>query len=432
MTDLRDRFRTLDALPAPSLWTEVQVRSVTAPRYTADFGLAVLVAAALALAVVGGVLLAGSARPLTTNHPVATQGTIRTSGAWLATSHLLESRIGHTATLLSDGRVLVAGGVNQAFGVGSAAAELYDPRTDGWTATGGMHAARAWHSATLLRDGTVLVVGGIAANNAKGTDVAVASAEIYDAATDVWTPIDGPLVGEVHGALLLPDGRVLVTGGYDERARRPVGQARLYDPATRTWSDVGGARFPAGASAAQLFDGRILVVLADASSRNDRTAFYDPETSAWSAGPDLPKGFGNGVWVRLADGRVLAAGGGDPNGPGAVGAAQAALFDPSTATWRLTGSMLVARLGHAATLMADGRVLVTGGKVYGGPEAARFASAELYDPILGTWTAIRDMAVARDGHTATLLPDGRVLVTGGEAQGGSALDSAELYRPGEP
>jgi hypothetical protein len=231
--------------------------------------------------------------------------------------------------------------------------------------------------------------------------------------------------------VVLPDGRVLVTGGYDERARRQVGIAEFYNPYTEAWTDAADARFPAGRSATILLDGRVLVVLADPSSRDLQTAFYDPGMASWAAGPDLPERFGGQTSVLLQDGRVLFAGGDVPNGPGANGSAHAALFDPVTGSWRLAAPMPVAPLGQTATVLPDGRVLATGGKEYGGPEAVHFSNAELYDPVTGTWMAIDAMAVARDGHTATLLPDGRVLIAGGEARGGASIDVAELYQPGD-
>src|SRR4029077_19122020 len=116
------------------------------------------------------------------------------------------------------------------------------------------------------------------------------------------------------------------------------------------------------------------------------------------------------------------AGGDVPRGPGAVASAHAAVYDPATGTWAATASMGTPRLSPAAVMLPDGRVLVTGGRMNGGLASERLSSAEQYDPVSGTWTATKDMSVARSGHPATLLPDGHVLVAGGGTQriGGDA------------
>jgi hypothetical protein len=135
-----------------------------------------------------------------------------------------------------------------------------------------------------------------------------------------------------------------------------------------------------------------------------------------------PRSGGHTVTL-LADGTVLVAGGATGGGS----AASAELLNPATLTWTSTGDMIQGRWGHTATLLPDGRVLIAGGGDPNG-NGRRFRSAELYDPATGIWTASGDMAETRTGHTATLLPDGTVLVAGGH-NGGPFLDSAELYDP---
>src|SRR5262249_6464354 len=139
---------------------------------------------------------------------------------------------------------------------------------------------------------------------------------------------------------------------------------------------------------------------------------YDPAAGTWSPGPVLATARSGHSATVLADGRVLVAG-----GVGARGAAlkAAELFDPARGQWSATGSMVDARVGHQAVRLADGRVLVTGGELRTGGATRALAYCELFDPATGSWTPTGSLGTARKGHQATLLPDGRVLVTGGDA-----------------
>ena len=290
------------------------------------------------------------------------------TGTWMTTGSP-DARFAHTATLLPNGKVLVAGGFA---GVALSSAQLYDPATGTWTAAGSLNAARYDHTATLLPDGKVVVAGGNY-NNTGGT---LSSVEVYDPATGIWTTVSAlTTVRHSHTATLLPTGKVLVAGGRDNNAGNNiyVSSGELYDPATGTWTT----------------------------------------TSALSTGRAYHTA------TLLPDGRVLVAGGGNAS----IKFSSAEVFDPATGTWTPTGALGTARSVHEAALLPNGKVLVAGGTANG---SSYFSSAEVFDPASGTWTATGALNFARGFYTATVLSNGKVLVAGG--YNGYALSSAEVVR----
>jgi Galactose oxidase, central domain/Kelch motif len=241
----------------------------------------------------------------------ATHGAARGAHTWSLTGSLITGRAHHTATLLSNGQVLVAGG---GFGGDQgetpyASAELYVPRVHRWIATGSMHTRRVGHTATLLHTGQVLVTGG---SSGWIIDPRQLSAELYDPRTGRWT-VTGRMhtVRMSHTATLLASGKVLVVGGMDLR-RHPLASGELYDPHTGAWT----------------------VITAMHAARSGHTA------------------------TLLPSGKVLVAGG--EGGHGDL-LASAEVYDPHTGTWTVTGSMHTARGAHTATLLPNGTVLVAGG-----------------------------------------------------------------------
>ncbi|MBF6558407.1 MAG: hypothetical protein IVW52_20115 [Acidimicrobiales bacterium] len=335
-------------------------------------------------------------------------------GVFVPTGSLTVARTHHSATLLADGRVLIAGG-DDARGNAIAMAELYDPRTGTFSPTGNLTVSRDAHTATLLADGRVLIAGGWVGNSIR-TD----TAELYDPRTGMFSKTGSMTrYRDEHTATLLPDGRVLVAGDNT---------AELYDPRTGTFVPT-GSMAPAHylCTATLLPDGRVLVAGGEGSAAvNGPTAeLYDPQTGTFSPTGSLTLGLMTGdsrfghTATLLSDGRVLLVGG------FGTGGATAELYDPQTGTFSPFENLNVARAGHTATLLADGRVLVTGGE---DANHSSIATAELYDPQTRTFRPTASLAVARAGHTATLLPDGRILVTGGNDTYDTATATAELFQ----
>ena len=344
--------------------------------------------------------------------------------SWTVTGIMTAARLGGTATLLPDGRVLVAGGIRGTTDQGVAhaigTAELYDPRTGSWTATGTMRTPRQGHTATLLPDGKVLVAGGLGGlgSDARGL-AALASAELYDPSTGSWTATGAMGVRRLacHGHAAARRQRLVAGGDISAGWGEDVPSAELYDPSTGVWAATGSMGTARGRHTATLLpDGTVLVAGGGSASAE----LYDPRTRTWSATGSMGTARGSHTATLLPDGKVLVAGGVKP---GCCTLASAELYEPRTRTWSATGSMSTARGSHTATLLSNGEVLVAGG-------ADNAASVELYDPGSGTWTAAPSMVTAGDVQTATLLPDGTVLVVTGPILETVVPTSAELYDPG--
>jgi hypothetical protein len=242
-----------------------------------------------------------------------------------------------------------------------------------------------------------------------------------------------------HVAVGLADGAAFVMGGNTSQfINTPDASTSLrYDPVTESFAPGPDLAFSAEAGytlPVELPDGAFMLVggginsgtqLAGHTDGIRATQVYDPGSGSYRRVGDLgERHYMGGTATALSDGSVLVAGGGLP------ATATAERYDPASGRWVPTGAMSVARRGHTATRLADGRVLVTGGEICCGTSAdTTLATAEIYDPAAGTFSSTGSMAAARSFQAATLLADGKVLVTGGFAGGNTALGAAEVYDP---
>jgi hypothetical protein len=399
-------------------------------------------AAFVALVALIGAACGSAANPAPTGAPPAASAAVSTAAVGSATPTATAQPVGmshgrqvHTATRLADGRVLLAGGYFRE--VPLASADVYDPRTGTFTATSPMATARGFDSAALLTDGRVLFAGGNP-QNWQFEGPFIGSAELFDPGTNTFGPT-GSLVTarNLQTATPLRDGRVLIIGGNDAFPHA-LTSAELYDPRTGTFTPTGSMKAPRGFHVATLLaDGRVLVTGGSPFGMNSDSGhfltsaeIYEPKTGTFSTTGSMTTERASQAATLLADGRVLITGGAASTvGSGSFALISAELYDPKTGRFTSTGSMTTGRTFQEATLLSDGRVLITGGDPDGWSYEGHYLStAELYDPKAGTFRRTGSMTDKRSYHTATLLLDGRVLIAGG-FNGYKELASGELYDP---
>lgn len=346
---------------------------------------------------------------------------------WELTDSMNTARYDHGIALLQNGKVLVTAGRNLWYNsVPLTSTEIYDPGSSSWSNTGNLKTGRfLFGNVVTLKTGKVLIAGGTDTSGQSD----YGSAELYDPSTGSWSYTGSLNIPRRNPTLtMLDDGRVLISGG---RHGPPDGSsflasAEIYDPSTGVWSFTGHLETAREVHrAVRLQNGKVLVAGGEGpwTVLGNTTELFDPAKGKWTTTGPMSVGWVFATLTLLNDGRVLRAGGWDG---GTNYYASAELYDPVTGTWTPTDTMQIARAGHTATLLPDGKVLVSGGNDANGS----LASSELYDPSSGTWSLDANFQVDRSGHLAIWLPTtGQVLAVGGWTGHPSTgpLASSELY-----
>ena len=347
-------------------------------------------------------------------------GFVPVAGTFQDTGSMIAPRSGHTATLLRDGRVLIFGGTSN--GKTDLPAEIYNPASGSFSSVGPPRAPRVGHSATLLSDGKVLIAGGTNGS----TLAAQATAELFEPASNTFTQIAPMTVARArHTATLLADGRVLLAAGDDQNPGVVVlTSAELFDPTSRSFSTTKSmVDSISNPQAVELSNGKVLLT-GSQQYLPVPANIYDPMTAAWSRitiGAPAPHYLRTAV--GLSDGSILLVGG--RSSVDNTFLLNALRFDPSTGTVLSQPAQVFARQNHSSTRLPSGRVLVVGGIGVGGRYPNR---AELYDPASDSFSVTGGVIAERGSHSATLLANGSVLIAGGHADG-REVGTALLFKP---
>ena len=372
----------------------------------------------------------------------ATDGTLSATATLTVgtstSSTLNTSRYQHSSTLLTDGTLLIAGGINcppSASCTYLTSAESYNPDTGKFTYTGSLATARS-APAVLLPNGNVLIAGGYSCDSS-GNCSSLVSAEIYhpDFGYDYgyFTSAGNMTVARTsHTMTLLNNGQILIAGGQNctsAASCTTLNSAEIYDPVAGTFTPTGNlnaARY--GATASALNQGLVLIAGGFNGTNYPAAAeLYDPSTGTFSSKGSLNTPRANATATVLNTGKVLIAGGSTCASPGCP-SNSAELYDPSGATFTYTGTLNVSRFNHTATLLTNGQVLIAGGYDSCSSTCTSDGTAELYDPTAAAFTTTQALTTARAGQTATLLPSGDAIIAGSIASG-ATLASIDSYTP---
>jgi len=338
---------------------------------------------------------------------------------------LLYPRVSHTASLLSDGSVLVVGGID------SSVAERFIPGSLSFESAGDTGQRRWSHTATILPGGGILIVGGLGFDTTQNAVKTLDAAALYQ--SGAFTKLNARMASQRydHRAAALSDGRVLIAGGLPLSGSdiSALTTCEVFDPVQKQFSPTGTLSVPrAGHTATPLMDGRVLVVggrdstcLFQCSPTAWRSAeIYDPATGTFTPAGAMAQARFDHTATLLPNGKVIIAGGTTPDLPNADISSLVEVYDPSTNQFQTVGTMLRPRSNHTATLLGDGRVLLAGGMTYGhGENTIATATVEAFDPVTGQSQLAVSGVTTRYHHAAVRLSSGEVLLVGGTEGGGS-------------
>lgn len=341
-------------------------------------------------------------------------------GVWIQVPNMTNSHVwGSGIITLDNGKVLVTTGATTpaSANIATSSSELFDPLSRTWTTTGSVNQVR-WLSGNAivkLNDGKVMIAG----NEGPGVSD-LSSVELYDPSTGTWSYTGSLQKARRHPAVIkLQNGKVLITAGANgiPDDNRYLSSTEIYDPTTKQWTYSGNLNVAREGAPKIILLKNGKVLLAGGYTQQDklidRAEIYDPNSRVWTIS-QMPYAWGAATMTVLNNGKVLVSGGsiGQYTYTATV-TNKALLYDQDTNTWTPTGSMHIARAGHNAVLMADGKVLVIGGGT---------KSTEIYDPATGQWT------IAAETHQTwhngiAVLQNGYVLAIGGDPDG----VATELY-----
>ena len=332
-----------------------------------------------------------------------------TANAFRYTSgNMNASRVNHVAVLLTNGRVLLAGGTNRCYGpnacTSDATTELYDPTADTFSTSQALAAARSGHTGTLLSNGSVLLAGGIAS----GTTLS--SVEFYQPASLIPTGLVSIIVTPANNSIFVAGIQQFVATGTFSDGSTSTLQSVAWSSSNPTAAVINNAASDSGfAFGVSLGSTTITATVGTLSGSATLTVQPPVQSSGFTTTTGQ---MGTSLYAqtatRLTTGQVLIAGGMSPSGV----VNNAHLYTPASQTFAAANPMNVARWLHTATLLNDGTVLIAGGSDLANEET--LDSAEIYNPTAGTFTLLSNtLNTARVGHTATLLNNGQVLIVGG-------------------
>jgi streptogramin lyase len=339
------------------------------------------------------------------------------------TGSMNTARHNHIVLGLPNGKILITGGaVNPDSSGALASAELYDPVAHTFTNVGPMNVARADHTATLLPNGKVLIAGGFNDNGV------VSSAELFDPVANTFTLLAAPMTSSraEHTATLLANGKVLIAGGNNNTTS--LGTAEIFDPTAGTFTATSHSMTTVRQiqHADLLPNGRVLISGGFDANNNALASaeIYDPNADTFTATGGMTTARGNHGSALLYNGQVLVAGGLTGPGTALVSTATAELYNPATGLFTPTGSMSIPRGHYAPTILNDGTIFIQGGATL--PAGT---NADVYNLVTGTFRTTANFTAVQAGMRDAILPDGTVLLASGVNSQSVAVPNSEVFYP---